>query len=59
MDGGLIVDVEFHLSKCLVEEYALFKDVAREQSESTKVSALESKELGREIATGVHYKKRM
>jgi hypothetical protein len=55
----LNVDAEFRLSKCLVEEYALLKDVARGQSEAKDLSTPESRELGREIAAGVRYKKRM
>ena len=43
----------------MVEEYALLKDVARGQSEAEEVSTPESRELGREIAAAVRYKKRM
>jgi len=55
----LIIDAEFRLSKCLVQEYALLKDIARGQSEATEVSITDSGELGRGIAVGVHDRKRM
>jgi hypothetical protein len=42
-----------------VEEYALLKDIARGQGEAKEVSTQESSELGRELAKGVLYKKRM
>jgi hypothetical protein len=42
-----------------VEEYTLLKDIARGQGEAKEVSAQESRELGRELAEGVQYKKRM
>lgn len=54
-----MVDSEFRLSKCLVQEYGLLKDVARGQSEAKEVSIRDSTELGRGIAVGVHEKKRM